>query len=57
MTDELDGAVLEESVILRSKMFSIKFASGVKQSAKDVQKVLKKSASREIPGMSSNWYQ
>ena len=42
MTDELNGSVLEESVILRSKMYSIKFVSGVKQSAKGVQKVLKK---------------
>ena len=42
MTDELNGAVLEESVILRSKMYSIKFASGVEKSSKDVQKVLKK---------------
>ena len=30
MTDELNGSVLEESVILRSKMYSIKFQSGVK---------------------------
>ena len=42
MTDKLNGSVLEESVILRSKMYSIKFVSGVKQSAKGVQKVLKK---------------
>ena len=42
MTDELNGSILEESVILRSKVYSIKFVSGVKQSAKSVQKVLKK---------------
>ena len=47
MTDELNGAVLEESVILRSKMYSIKFTSGVKQSAKGVQKVLKKTLHQE----------
>ena len=42
MTDELNGSVLEESVILRSMMYSIKFQSGVKQSAKGVQKLVKK---------------
>ena len=42
MTDELNGSALEESVILRSKMYSIKFQSGVKQSAKGVQKLVKK---------------
>ena len=47
MTDELNGVVLEESVILRSKMYSIKFASGVKQSAKGFQKVLKKTLHHE----------
>ena len=41
--NELNGAILEESVIVRSKMYSIEFAGGVKQSAKPVQKVLKKS--------------
>ena len=53
--NELYGALLEESVILRSKMYSIEFACGIKQSAKPVQKVLKKP--REIPGMSSKRYQ
>ena len=43
MTNELNGSVLEESVILRSKIYSIKFQSGVKQSAKGVQKLVNKS--------------
>ena len=47
LTDELNGAVLEESVILRSKMHSIKFASGAKQNAKRIQKVLKKTLHHE----------
>ena len=42
MTDELNGAVLEENVFLRSKMFCIKFVSGVKQSAKGFRKLLRK---------------
>ena len=42
MSDELNGEVLEECVILRSKMYSIKFKSGAKQSAKGVQKSVKK---------------
>ena len=40
MTDELNGAVLEET-------YSIKFVSGVKQSAKGVQKVVKKTLHHE----------
>ena len=43
MTDELNGQVLEECVLLRSKMFSIKYVDGVKQSAKGVQRSVKKS--------------
>ena len=42
MTDELQGKILHEIVCLRSKLYSIKFAGGVKQSAKGVQKSVKK---------------
>ena len=47
MTDELQGKVLEEVVCLRSKLYSIKFNGGVKQSAKGVQKSVKKSLHHE----------
>ena len=43
MTDELNGQILEEAVLLRSKMYSIKYRGGAKQSAKGVQKSVKKS--------------
>ena len=39
MTDELQGKVSSEVVCLRSKLYSIQFEGGVKQSAKGVQKV------------------
>ena len=42
MTDELQGRVLNEIVCLRSKLYSIQFEGGVKQSAKGVQKSVKK---------------
>ena len=42
MTDELNGQVLEECVLLRSKMYSIKYVDGVKQSARGVQHSVKK---------------
>ena len=42
MTDELQGKVLSEVVCLRSKLYSIQFEGGVKQSAKEVQKSVKK---------------
>ena len=42
MTDELNGQVLEECVLLRSKMHSIKYVDRVKQSAKGVQRCVKK---------------
>ena len=42
MTDELNGQVMEESVLLRSKMYSIKYQGGNKQSAKGVLKSVKK---------------
>ena len=44
MTDELNG---KESVILRSKLYSIMFEDGVKQSAKSVQKSVKKTLHHE----------
>ena len=43
MTDELKGQTLEEAVLLLSKMYSIKYRGGAKQSAKGVQKSVKKS--------------
>ena len=42
MTDELQGKIMLEVVCLRSKLYSIEFAGGVKQSAKGVQKSVKK---------------
>ena len=43
MTDELNGQVMEEAVLLRSKLYGIKYQGGVKQSAKGVQKSVKTS--------------
>ena len=48
MTDELQGKVLEEVVCLPLKLFSIKFNGGVKQSAKGVQKSVKRSLHHEV---------
>ena len=42
MTDELQGKVLREVVCLRSKLYSIDFVGGKKQSAKSVTKCVKK---------------
>ena len=42
MIDELQGEVLSKVVCLRSKLYSIQFEGGVKQSAKGVQKSVKK---------------
>ena len=42
MTDELNGKVLKEVVCLRSKLYSIDYVGGTKQSAKGVQKSVKK---------------
>ena len=42
MKDELNGNILEEVVCLRSKLYSIKYSGGLKQSAKGVQKSVKK---------------
>ena len=41
MTDELQGKILTEIVCLRSKLYSIQFDGGVKQSAKGIQKSVK----------------
>lgn len=47
MTDELNGKVFKECVVLRSKLYSIMFEDGVKQSAKSVQKSVKKTLHHE----------
>ena len=51
MTDEMQGKVLSEVVCLRSKLYSIQFEGGVKQSAKGVQKSEKNPKSRIVQGM------
>ena len=43
MTDELQRQVLSEVNCLRSKLYSIHFGTGAKQSARGVQKVSKRS--------------
>ena len=48
MTDELQGRVLNEIVCLRSKLYSIQFEGGVKQSAKGVQKSVKKTLHHDL---------
>ena len=42
MTDELNGKLLKEVVCLRSKLYSIDYLGGTKQSAKGVQKSVEK---------------
>ena len=54
MTYELNDSIFEESVILRSKSSSIKFQSGVKQSAKCTQKFVKKTASWQASWVTSD---
>ena len=48
MTDELQGRVLNEIVCLRSKLYSIQFEGGVNQSAKGVQKSVKKTLHHDL---------
>ena len=48
MTDELQGKVLSEVVCLQSKLYSIQFEGGVKQSAKGVPKSVKKTLNHEL---------
>ena len=48
MKDELNSEVMLECTCLRSKLYSIKFQSGVKQSAKGVQKSVKKSLHHDL---------
>ena len=42
MTDELNGQVMDDAVLLRSMLYSIKYQGCAKQSAKGVQKSVKK---------------
>ena len=48
MTDELNGKVLKEEVCLRSKLYSIDCLGGTKQSAKGVQKSVKKTLHQSL---------
>ena len=48
MKDELNGLILEEVVCLKSKLYSIKFSGGVKQSAKGVQRSVKKPLNHDL---------
>ena len=48
LKDELNGLILEEVVCLRSKLYSIKFSDGVKQSAKGVQRLVKKTLNHDL---------
>ena len=48
MTDELIGKVLYEVVCLRSKLYSIDYIGGKKQSPKDVQKTVKKTLNHDL---------
>ena len=48
MTDELQGKALREVVCLRSKLYSIDYVGGLKQSAKGVQKSVKKTLNHEV---------
>ena len=48
MTDELPGKVLREVVCLRSKLYSIDYVGEKKQSAKGVQKSVKKTLNHDL---------
>ena len=48
MKDELNGQVMLETTCLRSKLYSIKYESGIKQSAKGVQKCVKKTLHHDL---------
>ena len=48
MTDELQGKVLREVVCLRSKLYSIDYVGGLEQSAKGVQKSVKKTLHQDL---------
>ena len=48
MTDELQGKVLREVVCLRSKLYSIDYVGGLKQSAKGVRKSVKKTLHHDL---------
>jgi hypothetical protein len=48
MTDEFKGNILEEAVILKSKMYSFKHSAGVKQGAKGVNRCVKKTLHHDL---------
>ena len=48
LTDELQSEVLREVFCLRSKLYSIDYVGGLKQSAKGVQKSVKKSLHHDL---------
>ena len=48
MTDELQGKVLRETVCLRSNLYSIDYVGGKKQSAKGVEKSVKKTLNHDL---------
>ena len=48
MTDELHGKVLRDVDCLRSKLYSIDYVGGKKQSAKGVQKSVKKTLNHDL---------
>ena len=48
MKDELNGKVMLECTCLRSKNYRIKFDTGLKQSAKSSQKIVKKTLHHDL---------
>ena len=48
MRDKLQGEILGEVVCLRSKIYSIDFVGGKKQSAKGVSKTVKQTLDRDL---------